>query len=67
METKYDINQILYLPFSVNGIEIKPYGHKARIVYTLTGKSAATGTSIIVTEENLNTGIFQTKISEDFI
>lgn len=67
MNTKYDINEILFLPFVVNKIEIMYEGNdQPTILYQLLGKNAVSGTVVTITEKGTNNPCFPVKTAEDF-
>ena len=71
MKTKYDINQIIYVPFVINKISIAPKERcnapdEAEITYLISGKGAARGTTITSDEKEFYSGWLPVKTAEDF-
>lgn len=69
MNTKYEIDEIIYLPFVVNRIEIEGKdfnGVAPKVKYHLIGKNAITGTYIQIDEKDTNKAVFPIKTARDF-
>ncbi len=69
-QTKFDVDEIVYIPFVVNRIEIDGVsftGRKRKVIYQLKSQNVINGATCIEVEEtDFNKPGFETKTARDF-
>jgi len=68
-QTKFDVDEIIYIPFIVNKIEIESAnfnGVKRKVIYKLRGKNALDGCCMAVEESDFNKPGYEVKTARDF-
>lgn len=69
IQTKFDVDEIVYIPFVVNRIEIEGVsfnGAKRKVIYQLKGKNVMDGSYVEVEETDFNKPGFEVKTARDF-
>lgn len=68
-QTKFEVDEIVYIPFVVNRIEIDGVnfnGVKRKVIYQLKGKNVMDGSCVEVEETDFNKPGFEVKTARDF-
>lgn len=68
-QPKYDVDEIVYIPFVVNSITIEGVnfnGVKRKVIYQLKGKNAMDGSYVEVEETDFDKPGFEVKTARDF-
>ena len=69
IQTKFDVDEIVYIPFVVNRIEIDGAsfnGVKRKVIYQLKGKNVMDGSCVEVEEKDFDKPGFEVKTARDF-
>ena len=68
-QTRFDVDEIIYIPFVVNSITIEGVhfnGVKPKVIYQLRGRNPMNGSYVEVEETDFNKPGFEVKTARDF-